>query len=126
VSPLQRKSGDRMSKKRRIFDKEFKSEAVKLATKGDRTIREVAETLKINYSLLGKWIKSSREEGPEAFRGQGNRTAVEEEIWQLKLENTLPRTPSKVSAYKSFPQSVSVSVDVPSTQSISPGILSVA
>ena len=76
-----------MSKKRRIFDKEFKSEAVKLATKGDRTIREVAETLKINYSLLGKWIKSSREEGPEAFRGQGNRTAVEEEIWQLKLEN---------------------------------------
>lgn len=87
MSPRPRKFGELIGKKRRVYDKEFKGEAVRLATKGDRTISDVAENLKINPGLLGKWIKSGREEGPEAFRGQGKRTAIEEEIWQLKLEN---------------------------------------
>ena len=74
-------------KNRRVFDKEFKTEAVRLATVGDRTVSEVAENLNIHVSLLSKWMRASREEGADAFRGQGKRTAVEEEMWRLKLKN---------------------------------------
>ena len=56
-----------MSKKtRRVFDKEFKIEAVRLATVGDRTVSERAESLDIHVSLLTKWIRASREEGSDA------------------------------------------------------------
>jgi transposase len=74
-------------KTRRVFDKEFKIEAVRLTTVGDRTVREIAESLDIHVSLLTKWIRASREEGSDAFRGQGKRTALEEEIWRLRLQN---------------------------------------
>lgn len=74
-------------KTRRVFDKEFKVEAVRLATVGDRTVSEIAESLDIHVSLLTKWIRASREEGSDAFRGHGKRTALEEEIWRLRLQN---------------------------------------
>jgi transposase len=74
-------------KNRRVFDKEFKTGAVALATAGDRTATEVAASLDVNPSLLTKWIQASRADGAEAFRGHGKRTAQEEEIWRLKLKN---------------------------------------
>lgn len=74
-------------KHRRVFDKEFKTEAVRLATAGDRTASEVADSLNIQVSLLSKWIAASRDEGADAFRGHGKRTALEEEVWRLKLKN---------------------------------------
>lgn len=48
---------------------------------------EVAANLKVDPSLLSKWIAASRNEGPDAFRGRGKRTALEDEVWRLKLEN---------------------------------------
>jgi transposase len=72
---------------RRIFDKEFKTEAVRLATTGERTVAEVAVSLGVDQSLLSKWIAASRDEGTDAFRGHGKRTALEEEVWRLKLKN---------------------------------------
>ena len=74
-------------KTRRQFTKEFKTEAIRLATSGTRTATEVAENLEIRSSLLSKWIKASKTEGADAFRGQGKRSAAEEEVWQLKLRN---------------------------------------
>jgi len=38
-------------------------------------------------SILSNWQKSIEAEGEEAFRGQGKRTRVEEELWQLKKKN---------------------------------------
>jgi len=76
-----------MKKERRTFTKEFKSEAVRLATSGSRQMTEVADSLGIGASLLSKWMRASKSEGAEAFRGQGKRTAVEEELWRLKQEN---------------------------------------
>ena len=63
-----------------MFDKEFKTEAVCLATSGKRVASEVAANLKVNPSLLFKWITASRSEGPDAFRDHGKRTALEDEF----------------------------------------------
>jgi|688.fasta_scaffold1022325_2 hypothetical protein len=48
---------------------------------------EVAESLEIEASLLSKWVQSQRQDGEEAFRGNGKGTAVAEEIWRLKQRN---------------------------------------
>lgn len=76
-----------MGNKRRKYSKEFKQEAVRLVAVGDRSMTEVAERLEIGASLLSKWVQSQRQDGEEAFRGNGKRTAVEEEIWRLKQRN---------------------------------------
>lgn len=74
-------------KTRRVFDKEFKVEAVRLATGGDRTIAEVSKNLGIAETLLSKWVRAARDEGADAFRGQGKRTEHEDEVWRLKRKN---------------------------------------
>lgn len=76
-----------MTKKNRTYTKEFKEEAVRLATAGGRSRMEVATSLGIAPSLITKWIQAQEREGAEAFRGSGKRTALEEELWRLKLEN---------------------------------------
>jgi len=76
-----------MARKKRTHTKEFKEEAVRLATAGSRSQSEVAASLDIGPSLLTKWIQARQGEGAEAFRGHGKRTAAEEELWQLRSEN---------------------------------------
>jgi len=76
-----------MSRDKRKFTKEFKEEAVRLASSGDRTSSEIAASLGIGQSLLSRWLKASSEEGAEAFRGHGKRTSIEQEMWDLKLKN---------------------------------------
>ena len=76
-----------MGKKRRTFTKEFKEEAVRLVVSGQRGVKEVAQSLKVDQSVLSRWITQSEQEGADAFRGQGKRTALEQEIWHLKLKN---------------------------------------
>jgi len=75
-----------MGTKRRKFSKEFKQEAVRLVETGGRAATEVAASLDVSPSLLSKWIESKKDDGEEAFRGQGKRTAIEEENWRLKLQ----------------------------------------
>ena len=76
-----------MAKKNRTFTKEFKEEAVRLATEGSRSQSEVAASLDIVPSMLTKRIQAQQNEGADAFRGHGKRTAAEEELWQLRSEN---------------------------------------
>jgi len=72
---------------RRTFTKEFKEEAIRLVTTGRRTFTEVAASLDVHQSLLSKWVREQKEQGGEAFRGSGTRTAIEEELWRLRHEN---------------------------------------
>lgn len=71
-------------KGRRKFNKEYKVEAVRLAEQ--RGARAASESLGIDISLLYQWKKKLESDGAEAFRGSGNRTALEEENRQLRLE----------------------------------------
>ena len=71
-------------KGRRKFSKEFKVEAVRLSEQ--RGARAASESLGIDISLIYHWKKALESEGSEAFRGNGNRTALEEENRQLRHE----------------------------------------
>ena len=75
------------SSERRVFTKEFKDEAVRQCTTGGRSQPEVALSLDTRPGLLGKWVSALRKDGADAFRGNGNRTVEENELWTLKQEN---------------------------------------
>lgn len=69
---------------RKKFTKEFKEGAVRLVIEEGRSCRSVGESLGICRKNLQRWVTSARAEGTDAFRGNGNRTAAEEEIAQLR------------------------------------------
>ena len=79
---------------RRKFSREYKVEAVRLAEQ--RGSRATADSLGVDVSLLYQWKKMLEGEGPEAFRGNGNRTALEEENRQLRLENRRLREEAEI------------------------------
>ena len=74
-------------RKRKQHTKEFKQEAVKLLQGGERTYREVADMVGVDHGLLRKWKRQLEAEGDDAFRGHGNRKAMEAEIHLLREEN---------------------------------------
>jgi len=73
-----------MRKARRAFTREFKVEAIRLAEQ--RGTRAAADSLGIYISSLYQWKRQLSTDGAEAFRGNGNRTGLEEENRELRLE----------------------------------------
>jgi len=73
-----------MSTTRRKFSKEFK-EAVRLCEQ--KPVREVGEALGVPPELLYRWRQALASQGTDAFRGNGNRTVMEEELRRLRQEN---------------------------------------
>ena len=73
------------SKPRRQHSKEFKREALRLAA--SIGVSHAAADLGINESMLYDWKKKALQEGSDAFRGHGQRTAVEAELARLRREN---------------------------------------
>jgi transposase len=73
-------------RERKVYDRQFKIDAVSLVTKGGRKVREVAQELGIDVNTLYHWKKEFLKEGEEAFPGKGNLTAQEEEIRRLRRE----------------------------------------
>jgi transposase len=77
-----------MGEKRRQYTREFKIEAVRLVDESGRSKAQIARELGIHESLLKRW-KSQLEGRPraEAFPGNGNLSAAEEEVRRLRREN---------------------------------------
>ena len=75
-----------MSKrKRRTFDAEFKTEAVRLCKVGDRSIGKVAEDLDLTETALRAWVK--RADIDAGAGPPGALTTVErEELTQLRRD----------------------------------------
>lgn len=71
-------------KERRKFSKQYKLEAVRLIE--ERGLTAASEALGVTTGLLCNWRKALASEGADAFRGNGNRTALEEENRRLRLE----------------------------------------
>lgn len=71
-------------KERKQFTKEFKQGAVRLVTEQGRTIADAAQSLGISPWTLSRWVKAAKNEGTEAFRGQGQRTPLEHENFELR------------------------------------------
>jgi transposase len=72
---------------RKRYTKEFKQDAVRLVTEHGYTQAEAGRNLGINANMLGRWIQEFRADDSEAFRGNGHRTAEQDELRRLREEN---------------------------------------
>lgn len=75
-----------MSEPRRRFDREFKREAVKLATRGDKPLTHVARDLGISTNVLSRWKRQLTDDPSFAFPGKGHLKPADEELRKLKKE----------------------------------------
>jgi transposase len=78
--------------KPRTFTKEFKAQAVHLATQPDVTISQIARDIGVNNQLLGRWVKQAREAQElqrPVFTGRGNPALSEQEKRIQELEREL-------------------------------------
>lgn len=74
-----------MGKQRRSYTAEFKAEAVRAATAGDRSLTQVARDLGVNASVLQNWKQRLTASTGEAA-GKRDET-LEQELRRLRREN---------------------------------------
>ena len=80
-----------MARTNRHYSKEFKQDAIELAETSGKSIVEIEKDLGLSRGLLNRWKKEGREEGQEAFRGNGQMTAEASELRRLQRENEILR-----------------------------------
>lgn len=71
---------------RKKYPKEFKLDAISLVQEQGYTVAAAAKSLGINNTMLGRWIKESKGDDGQAFRGNGQLTTEQEEIKKLKAQ----------------------------------------
>lgn len=76
---------------RKTYTREFKVEAVKLATENGSSVARVAKDLGLNESTLYNWRSELRTDQQHAFPGKGYMKPLEDENRQLRRENALLR-----------------------------------
>ena len=74
-------------RERREFSKEFKLEAVRLATSGEKPLAQVARDLGVHANLLSVWKReaASASLANGVFPGNGNLTSQDEEIRHARV-----------------------------------------
>lgn len=72
--------------KRKHYTKDYKLDAVSLVTEQGYKRTEAARNLGINTQMLGRWVKESKMEDGQSFRGNGKLTPDQEENRKLKAE----------------------------------------
>ena len=79
-----------MSQKRRQFTREFKLEAVRLASNGEKTLEQVSRELGVRSDTLRTWKKQAEGRAgltsQDVFPGPGKLTSKDEEIRALRRE----------------------------------------
>lgn len=58
--------------KRKVYDRQFKIAAVKVALEEEISVTQVAKELGVNGNVLRRWINEYKEYGESAFPGYGN------------------------------------------------------
>jgi transposase len=75
-----------MMQTRKQYTKEFKEGAVRLVTEQGRSIADAAKSLGIPSWSLSRWVQAAKREGADAFRGQGQRTPLEQQVVELRQQ----------------------------------------
>ncbi|CAN5706591.1 hypothetical protein BH23GEM1_BH23GEM1_00590 [soil metagenome] len=86
----------RETRQRREFTPEFKLEAVRRATSGEKSLRQVAREIGVHENLLRSWKRQALERGAvgeaaELFPGNGKLTSQDEELRRLRRELAVTR-----------------------------------
>ena len=76
-----------MKKQRRTHSAEFKREAVALVTEHGYSCAAAGRSLGIHGALVGRWKRELEMDSSEAFPGNGKRTAEQQRIHELEVEN---------------------------------------
>ena len=74
-----------MGKQRRSYSEEFKQEAVRAASAGDRSLSQIARDLGIDRSLLQTWKNQAR--GSLAEGAPMSAQSLAEEVRRLRCKN---------------------------------------
>jgi len=74
------------------FDKEFKIEAVRLASEPGNTQSKIERDLGISQGIISRWKRELRKDGDQAFPGKGHLKPDDDELRRLKRENERLRT----------------------------------
>ena len=69
------------------FDKEFKIEAVRLASEPGNTQSKIERDLGISQGIISRWKRELRKDGDQAFPGKGRLKPNDDEMQRLKREN---------------------------------------
>jgi transposase len=69
------------------FDKEFKIEAVRLASEPGNTQSGIERDLGISQGIISRWKRELRKDGDQAFPGKGRLKPNDDEMRRLKREN---------------------------------------
>ena len=81
-----------MSKRKiRMYDKEFKQNAVALYLKNNRSYSQVSQELGIPSATLVGWVLAYQKSPKEAFPGKGSIKDGDQEVWKLKKELNIVR-----------------------------------
>ncbi len=78
-------------RKMRVYDKEFKLNAVKLYTTGERSLSQVSEELGIPSATLAGWVQSYQADKGGAFPGKGYLKPSDAEVARLTKELAIVR-----------------------------------
>lgn len=69
------------------YDKEFKIEAVRLASQPGNTQAGIEKDLGIGQGVISRWKRALQRDGEQAFPGKGHLKPQDEELRRLKREN---------------------------------------
>lgn len=73
-------------RKRTVYTKEFKLEAVKLVVERGVSIAQASRDLGVSTNVLGPWVQAYRKGGGAAFPGVGRQAPETAEVTQLRRE----------------------------------------
>ena len=71
------------------YDREFKTNAVKLYLSNDKSLDKIASDLGVSRASLGKWVNNYKRDGNKSFPGSGH--VVNEELRALQRELAIVR-----------------------------------
>jgi transposase len=69
------------------YDREFKLEAIRLASEKGARATEVERRLGLSQGVISRWKRQLDNEGSNAFPGKGHLSASDEQVRDLQREN---------------------------------------
>jgi len=75
-----------MKNNKKKYDKEFKLNAIRFYEESGKKLSEVEEELGIGVGNLSRWRRELEKEKAEAFRGNGNMSEEQKELYRLRRE----------------------------------------